>query len=88
MTRNGKIARLPQDIREELNERIRNGQTAEQLLDWLHAQERVWEVLEAHGFDAITIQNALNNLGAVQTAGSVTVTDNHGGVGTRSGTFP
>jgi len=57
MTRNGKIARLPQDIREELNERILNGQTAEQLLDWLHADDRVWEMLEAQGFDVITDGN-------------------------------
>lgn len=44
-TRNGKIARLPRTIREELNRRMADGAQAESLLNWLHAQPEVLEVL-------------------------------------------
>ena len=36
MTRNGKIARLPHSVRTELNERLRDGQGGQELLDWLN----------------------------------------------------
>jgi len=57
MTRNGKIARLPRYVREELNERIRNGQSARKLVDWLMEQDEVFDLLEEHGFEGITDQN-------------------------------
>ena len=36
MTRTGKIARLPREIRQTLNERLRAGETARNLVDWLN----------------------------------------------------
>jgi hypothetical protein len=35
MTRNGKIARLPLAIRQQLNQRLQNGELAQDLLSWL-----------------------------------------------------
>lgn len=43
--RNGKIARLPKVIREQLNQRLADGEAGEMLLEWLHAQPEVLEVL-------------------------------------------
>lgn len=43
--RNGKIARLPKVIREQLNQRLADGEAGETLLEWLHAQPEVLEVL-------------------------------------------
>ena len=36
MTRNGKIARLPATIREELNRRFQDGETASHLVSWIN----------------------------------------------------
>ncbi len=36
MTGNGKIARLPRAIRDELNRRMGDGQTGQELLPWLN----------------------------------------------------
>ena len=36
MTRTGKIARLPREIRQKLNEGLRAGETAKNLVDWLN----------------------------------------------------
>ncbi len=36
MKRNGKIARLPRAIRDELNRRMDDGQTGQELLPWLN----------------------------------------------------
>jgi len=36
MTRNGKIARLPLVIRQQLNQRLPNGESAQDLLSWLN----------------------------------------------------
>ena len=57
-TRLSKISRLPRPVREELNERLDNGEMGQQLVDWLNAQPEVQAVLAAH-FDgrAITEQN-------------------------------
>lgn len=44
-TRTGKIARLPREIREQLNQRLADGMSGEALLDWLHLQPAVLEVL-------------------------------------------
>jgi len=37
MTRNGKIARLPREVREEVNRRLRDGEPGPKLLAWLNA---------------------------------------------------
>jgi hypothetical protein len=44
ITRHGKIARLPNDIREELNQRLFNGAMGPELLAWLNQQPAVNEV--------------------------------------------
>jgi hypothetical protein len=46
-TRNGKIARLPKKIREELNHRLEDGCTGPQLVEWLNGLPEVQELLEA-----------------------------------------
>jgi len=58
MTRNGKIARLPGLIRDELNQRLENGQEGPALLKWLNAQPFVKAALKEH-FDGapVTKQN-------------------------------
>jgi hypothetical protein len=57
-TRTGKIARLPQAIRHELNQRLADGEPQQHLVAWLNAHEIVQERLEAF-FDGrpITEQN-------------------------------
>ncbi len=45
MARNGKIARLPREIRDELNRRLENGVQGLPLLAWLNAQPEVLGVL-------------------------------------------
>ena len=47
MTRRGKIARLPLDVREELNRRLHNGEMGTRLLVWLNGQPEVRRVLAA-----------------------------------------
>src|SRR5579859_4125377 len=47
MTRNGKIARLPRTIREELNRRMDDGETAETLLRWLNQLPEVKSAMTA-----------------------------------------
>jgi hypothetical protein len=58
MTRLGKIARLPREIREELNVRLQNGEVGRVLVDWLNGLPAAQEVLKAR-FEgrAITEQN-------------------------------
>jgi hypothetical protein len=41
MSRTGKIARLPQSLREELNHRLENGELARNLADWLNTLPEV-----------------------------------------------
>lgn len=48
MARIGKIARLPEAIREELNRRIRSGTLGPQLLPWLNGLPEVRAMLEEH----------------------------------------
>lgn len=45
MTRNGKIARLPRDIRDQLNRRLDEGEPGVRLVDWLNGLEQVRQVL-------------------------------------------
>jgi hypothetical protein len=47
MTRNGKIARLPHAVREELNQRIYDGASGKKLVAWLNALSAVEEMLRA-----------------------------------------
>ena len=45
MTRNGKIARLPKAIRDELNQRLEDGQMGVRLVEWLNSLPEVQQVL-------------------------------------------
>ena len=45
--RTGKIARLPQSIREDLNRRLEDGQEGGELLEWLHSLPAAKAVLHA-----------------------------------------
>ncbi len=45
-TRNGKIARLPKFIRDELGQRFSDGEQGKQLVEWLNGEECVQEVLK------------------------------------------
>jgi hypothetical protein len=58
MTRLGKIARLPREIREELNVRLQNGEVGRVLVEWLNGLPAAQEALKER-FDgrAITEQN-------------------------------
>jgi hypothetical protein len=47
MTRNGKIARLPRTIREELNQRLLDGEPGRQLIEWLNGLPGVQAVLKS-----------------------------------------
>ncbi|HSI13911.1 MAG TPA: hypothetical protein VK961_17830 [Chthoniobacter sp.] len=58
ITRTGKIARLPQAIRQRLNERLADGEPQQLLVAWLNEHEIVRERLERfHGGRPITEQN-------------------------------
>ncbi len=46
-TRNGKIARLPARIRNQLNQRLDDGAEGPELLDWLNALPEVHQVMQA-----------------------------------------
>ena len=46
MTRTGKIARLPRDIREELNRRLRDGEQGKQLVAWLNSLPETQSMIE------------------------------------------
>jgi len=45
-SRNGKIARLPQDVREALNQRLERSEPSPQLLAWLNALPEVQKFVE------------------------------------------
>src|SRR5437879_3228885 len=47
MTRNGKIARLPREVREQLNRRLQDGEPGTNLVDWLNSLPEVQAVLAA-----------------------------------------
>jgi hypothetical protein len=51
MTRNGKIAHLPPEIKDQLNHRLERGDESQPILDWLNSHVDVIEVLvtEFHG---------------------------------------
>lgn len=45
MTRNGKIARLPRNLRAELNRRLREGEQGKQMVSWLNSHQEVQSIL-------------------------------------------
>ncbi len=47
MTRNGKIARLPRQLREELNRRLDDGEQGKQLVAWLNGLPEVQAMLKS-----------------------------------------
>jgi hypothetical protein len=47
MTRLGKVARLPREMREELNVRLNNGEGGKELVDWLNGLTGAQAVLAA-----------------------------------------
>ena len=47
MTRNGKIARLPAALREELNQRLPDGEQGQPWVEWLNSLPQVQSVLRA-----------------------------------------
>lgn len=60
-TRKGKIARLPRSIRDELNQRIHDGQPAGEILPWLNELPEVKVVLtRSFGGEPIGDQNLTN----------------------------
>lgn len=58
MSRIGKIARLPREIRDQLNQRLQDGQSGRRLVNWLNSLPEVQQVLAAD-FDGrlLTEQN-------------------------------
>jgi hypothetical protein len=56
MTRKGKIARLPNLIREQINRRLQNGEEGKQIAEWLNALPEVIAVLAAE-FDGQPIND-------------------------------
>lgn len=57
-TRTGKIARLPVELREEINRRLLNGEPASKILPWLNGREDVLRVLDEYfNEEPITPQN-------------------------------
>lgn len=57
MARNGKIARLPLSVREELNERLRDNESGQTILEWLNSLEVTKKIL-ADQFDGQPISDA------------------------------
>ncbi|HEX5218423.1 MAG TPA: hypothetical protein VFZ59_02560 [Verrucomicrobiae bacterium] len=58
MTRNGKITRLPPEIRAQLNRRLHDGESGVRLVEWLNGVEQVRQVLtEDFGGREISEQN-------------------------------
>jgi len=47
MTRNGKIARLPQPIREQINRRLLNGDEGKLIAEWLNTLPEVTGLMAA-----------------------------------------
>ena len=53
--RNGKIARLPRLVREELNERLEPSAESPEVLQWLNGLPEVKSILETH-FDGVPVR--------------------------------
>jgi hypothetical protein len=67
-SRNGKIARLPLAIRQQLNQRLQNGEPGKDLIPWLNSLSEVQAVLAAQ-FNGQPIMQ--NNLSRWKTGGYV-----------------
>jgi hypothetical protein len=67
-SRNGKIARLPLAIRQQLNQRLQNGEPGQDLIQWLNGLPEVQAVLAAQ-FNGQPIMQ--NNLSRWKTGGYV-----------------
>ena len=52
--RNGKIARLPENVRNELNPRMESGESGEAILEWLNGLPAVQTMLK-EAFDGVPI---------------------------------
>lgn len=52
----GKIARLPEDIRNQLNQRLLDGQAGAEVLPWLNGLPRVKQILAAR-FDGVPVNH-------------------------------
>jgi hypothetical protein len=61
MTRNGKIARLAQPIREQINLRLQNGEEGKQIVAWLNTLPKVAALLAAEFNGQPINQNNLSN---------------------------
>ncbi len=61
MTHNGKIGRLPRNLRDELNHRLENGETAGVVLPWLNALPAVQAVLAAEFQASLVNEQNLSN---------------------------
>jgi hypothetical protein len=56
MTRTGKIARLPEHIRQQINHRLQDGENGREIILWLNAHEEVKAILSSD-FDASEIND-------------------------------
>jgi hypothetical protein len=54
MSRNGKIARLPEPIREQINRRLQDGENGREIIKWLNSVDEVKAAL-SEGFDSCQI---------------------------------
>ncbi len=50
MTHNGKIARLPLAVRQQLNQRLQNGELAQDLVSWLNRLPEVQAMRNSSAF--------------------------------------
>jgi len=66
MSRTGKIARLPRELREQVNSRLDNGEPAVRLVEWLNGLPEVRQVLQTH-FDGSPVTQ--ENLSRWKTGG-------------------
>ena len=48
MSRNGKIANLPEHLREQINSRLHDGEPVVRLVDWLNGLPEVQAVMAQH----------------------------------------
>ena len=61
MTRRGKIARLPQPIREQINHRLENGAEGKQIAEWLNTLPEVVSLMAAEFDNQPINENNLSN---------------------------
>ena len=54
MTRTGKIARLPRYLRDNLNQRLHDGESGKKLTAWLNSSQAVQDILDDY-FNGVPI---------------------------------